>query len=201
MMVAVASVFLLGIGRRSCSVSGCAALIARIFPPLQTVGRCALLRVRVRRLGFGVVISATVPRPLSLIHLWPYAAFIVGRFRRSRCWFGSALCSCPVSLCALLSSVAAVSCCHLCSCRRVRPAPCRWVFFVIGAPRLSVAPTFAGVAVLVAVASVFLLRLSIDTAVMVAALIGGHCRRSVSGCALSSVRLDCQLLPPLPVSC
>ena len=33
-----------------------------------------------------------------------------------------------------------------------------------------------------------------------AALIIGHCRRSVSGCALSSLRLDCQLLPPLPVS-
>ena len=75
--------------------------------------------------------------------------------------------------------------------RRVRPAPCRWVRFVIGAPRLSAAPAFAGVVVIVAVALVFLLcvlvrrfhrspfllrvagcALSIDTAVMVAALIG-----------------------------
>ena len=50
--------------------------------------------------------------------------------------------------------------------------------------------------VMVAVASVFLLRPSIDTAVMVAALIGGHCRRSVSGCAA----LIARRFPPLPVS-
>jgi len=52
---------------------------------------------------------------------------------------------------------------------------------------LSAVATFAGVVVMVAVASVFLL-----SSVAVPAL--------CPGAPLSSVRLDCQLLPPLPVS-
>ena len=125
-MVAVASVFLLRV-RVCCShrspfllplsigvprsVSGCAALIARRWPPLQ--------------------VSKGAP--------------------------------CSVSLGALCHRCASiVSCSHLCRCR--------------GDGRRSV----------------FLLRPSIDTAVMVAALIGGHCQLSPVFCHISGGGIFCK---------
>ena len=168
-----------------------------------------------------------------------------------------------VSCCRSHRCASIVSCSHLCRCRgdgrrSVIGGHCqplsigvlchRWplsaVAALIGAPRLSAAPTFAGVVVMSEGAPwPFLLRPSIDTAVMVAVasvgvvmsegapvfllcvrvrcshrsevatiadgqtvrpapcrwvrfVIGGHCQLL----PLSSVRLDCQLLPPLPVS-